>query len=101
MPTRTVSGSVALPRDGGVGDARRAVRQVAAVPVRRESGARCSFSAGQVLQLARKAELAACQPHIPWTPPPGGVAEEHRNSPDRIGDGRVGYERVRPREGDP
>ena len=31
----------------------------------------------------------------------GGASEKHWYSPDRIGDGRVGHERVRPREGDP
>ena len=27
----------------------------------------------------RRAACAACQPHIPWTPPPGGVDDEHTN----------------------
>ena len=28
----------------------------------------------------RRAARAACQPHIPWTPPPGGVDDEHSRS---------------------
>jgi hypothetical protein len=29
----------------------------------------------------RSAAEAACHPHIPWTPPPGGVEEEQRKTP--------------------
>src|SRR5256885_6911976 len=29
---------------------------------------------------ARRALWAACHPHIPWTPGPGGVDAEHRNN---------------------
>ena len=29
----------------------------------------------------RKTSCAACQPHIPCTPPPGGVDDEHRYTP--------------------
>ena len=35
-------------------------------------------SAGGDNQLFLITSWAACQPHIPWTPPPGGVDDEHR-----------------------
>src|SRR5688500_1746716 len=35
---------------------------------------------GRAPDNRRRAECAACQPGMPWMPPPGGVEDEHRNS---------------------
>jgi len=32
----------------------------------------------RLLNSRRSADRAAQTPHMPWTPPPGGVDEEHR-----------------------
>ena len=36
---------------------------------------------GRNLSRFERAACAACQPHMPWTPPPGGVEDEHRYRP--------------------
>ncbi len=33
----------------------------------------------QPAQVRRSTSRAACRPHIPWTPPPGGVDDEQMN----------------------
>jgi hypothetical protein len=37
-----------------------------------------AYAAVAGAQPARNADLAARKPHIPWTPPPGGVEDEQR-----------------------
>ena len=50
---------------------------ISAVGRRLLIGASCPFIAAR----AASAERAASSPLIPWTPPPGGVDDEHRYSP--------------------
>lgn len=74
-PAGEVGGGVAVAADGPVRNANAQARRAGSRP-----GDARSRSAGAVRmpKRSRKACTAACIPHIPCTPGPGGVADEHR-----------------------